>query len=100
LDAATGGGNTFQNAGESAGSLLSMSNFDDDNAFTDYMAVLGSLSLSDQIYPMNKLRLRRAQRMADWNQWKSPAAHANWLAGTSIGQMASALMVNSLVRVD
>jgi len=99
-DAIAGGGNAGQQAGESVASLLSMSNFDDDNSFTNYMSVLGSLSLSDQIYPMNKLRLRRAQRAADFQQWKSPAAHANWLSNTGLGQMASALMVNTIVRVD
>lgn len=60
---------------------LAASNFDDDNAFMDYMAVLGSLGLEDQIYPQNKLRLRKAQRAAGWEQWKSPARWANWLLG-------------------
>lgn len=71
------------------GSLLDKSTFDDDNSFTDYLAVLGSLGLQDQIYPSNKLRLNRAKRMADWEQWKSPAHHANWMAGTQLGRVAS-----------
>lgn len=79
-DAAAGGVN-----------YLAGSNFDDDNLFTDYMAVLGGLSLADQIYPINKLRLRKAQRAAAWEQWKSPAYHANWMAGTGLGQLAAGL---------
>jgi hypothetical protein len=60
---------------------VASSNFDDDNAFSDYMAVLGSLGLADQVYPQNKLRLRKAQRAASWEQWKSPARMANWMFG-------------------
>lgn len=78
-------------AGENVGSLLSMSNFDDDNAFSDYLAVLGSLSLADQIYPTNKLRLRRALRMAEFNKWKSPAYYSNWMVGTDLGQFVTAV---------
>ena len=74
---------------EEIASLLDRSTYDDDNAFTDYMSVLGSLGLADQIYPTNKLRLRRAQRAANWEQWKSPAYHANWIAGTTPGRVAS-----------
>lgn len=71
--------------------MIAPSNFDDDNAYTDYLAVLGSLSLADQIYPSNKLRLRRAIRMAKWDQWKSPARHANWLLGGTTGRILSTL---------
>lgn len=81
-------------AGEGGGwtelsTLLAKSTFDDDNAFTDYMAVLGSLGLADQIYPTNKLRLNRARRIANWNQWKSPARVANWMGGTQPGRIAA-----------
>lgn len=71
--------------------LLDKATFDDDNLFTDYMAVLGSLSLADQIYPTNKLRLRRALRRANWEQWKSPAHLANWMIGTLPGRIASTI---------
>lgn len=81
-------------AGDKGGeiaTLLSKSTFDDDNAYTDYLAVLGSLGLADQIYPTNKLRLNRAKRIADWEQWKSPSHHANWMMGTQVGQIVSAI---------
>lgn len=70
---------------------INKSNFDDDNAFTDYMAVLGSLSLADQIYPTNIFRIRRAQTLAHWKQWQSPAKHANWLFGSSPARLFRAL---------
>lgn len=78
-----------EGASGSLASLLAKSTFDDDNAFTDYLAVLGSLGLADQIYPTNKLRLNRAKRVADWQQWKSPAHLANWMGGTLPGRVAS-----------
>lgn len=90
--AGTIGGDTNVQAGmENFATLFDKSTYDDDNAFTDYMAVLGSLGLADQIYPTNKLRLRRAQRLANWQQWKSPAHHANWLGGTLPGRLATML---------
>lgn len=75
---------------------LASSNFDDSNAYTDYMAVLGGLSLADQIYPMNLLRLRKSQRLANWNQHTTAAHQANWLVGTSLGQIASGLTTATL----
>ena len=78
---------TESTVGRETAAAINSSNFDDDNAFSDYMAVLGSLSLTDQIYPTNKLRIRREQRMAEWEQWKSPAHHANWLMGGSPARM-------------
>ena len=43
--------------------------FDDDNAFSDYMAVLAGMNLTDQIYAFNKIKLRLTQTMVDWKQW-------------------------------
>ncbi|MBE0438351.1 MAG: hypothetical protein IBX57_01095 [Gammaproteobacteria bacterium] len=96
----TGANTNMQQGAEGIANLLAASNFDDDNAFADYMSVLGSLGLADQIYPTNQLRLRKAQRAAEWSQWKSPAYHANWMAGTGIGQLASGLMHATNVRLD
>ena len=89
------GANTTADGAEAIGAELAASmltsNFDDDNAFTDYMAVLGSLSLADQVYATNKLRIRRAHTMAQWEQWKSPAHHASWLMGTAPARMIKSL---------
>lgn len=78
-------------AGEGIAAAMTKSTFDDDNAFSDYMATLGSLSLADQIYPINKLKLNLTRRMAAWEQWKSPAHHANWTMGTFPGRIVSAI---------
>ena len=66
-------------------------NFDDDNLYTDYLAVLGSMSLADQVYGMNRQRNRRMRGMANWEQWKSSAHHANWLLGGTTGRVLSML---------
>ena len=42
--------------------------FDDDNMYSDYMNVLASVSLSQQVYVANKLRLRAA---AKWKSYKN-----------------------------
>lgn len=69
--------------------------FDEDNAYTDYLAVLGSLSLADQVYPLRKLKLNLRRKMEDFRSWDSPAKAAMWAAGTVPGRMLSAF---SLVR--
>lgn len=70
---------------------LASSNFDDDNSFNDYMSVLGSVSLADQFYVMNKIKLKKTQRAAEFQKWKSSAHYANWVGGTMVGRLASAV---------
>lgn len=53
--------------------------FDDDTVFTDYMAVLGSLTLNEQTYPVEKLRLRLTRTMSNLNTWFSSAHFAQWV---------------------
>lgn len=65
--------------------------FDDDNAFTDYMGVLGGLGLADMYYPSNKLRLRKAAMSARWSQWTSASYHAKWVASTLPGDILKTL---------
>lgn len=64
--------------------------FDEDNAYTDYLAVLGSLSLADQFYAGSRLRLSLTRKMASWRQWSSPAKYGMWAANTIPGQMLNA----------
>lgn len=89
--ATIGADTNMSQTAEDMAMMMSKSTWDDDNAFSDYMAVLGCLSLAEQIYPMNRLRLRKAQRAAHWEQWTSWAHHANWIGGSSVGRLASAL---------
>lgn len=51
--------------------------FDDETVFTDYMATLSSLSMPQQFYQWNKLKLNIAKRIRSWDVLSSPAA---WMA--------------------
>lgn len=65
--------------------------FDEDNTFTDYMAVLGSLSMADQVYSQRKLRLSMTRKLTAYNRWLSPAHVASWTFGTPPGRILQAL---------
>lgn len=75
-------GHAFE-AGSAALSTIG-SLFDDETMFSDYMATLGALSLSDQIYPTRKLKLRLTRAMTDWDTWFSTANYAS-IMGDSVG---------------
>lgn len=52
---------------------------DEDSAFTDYMAVIGNLSMSDQYYSINKLAIALTRKREMYATAFSPAAIANAL---------------------
>lgn len=70
---------------------LSPSTYDEDNTFTDYMAVLGSLGLADMIYGTNKLKLRATQRLLEFKSWRSKSHFAMYVNGTLPGKIYSAM---------
>ncbi len=53
--------------------------FDDDNTFSDYMSTLGSLSLQEQIYTGERLKLALTRLRREFSSWKSPAGWMQWL---------------------
>lgn len=61
--------------------------FDEQSAFSDYMAVLGSMNLSDQIYPTNRLRINLAKKMKSWSDMTNPGKMGSFLAGTTPGRI-------------
>jgi hypothetical protein len=63
--------------------------FTDDTAFSDYMATLGSLSLHEQIYTGDRLRLNLTKQMKNMKDWASKANFANWAVDGNIGRLAS-----------
>lgn len=65
--------------------------FDDETAFTDYMAVLASQGLADQIHPFQRFKLNLTRKLANWSSWASPAQMASFAGDTLPGQLASAL---------
>lgn len=66
---------------------LGLSMFDEDNNMTDYMAVLGSLGLSEQHYNSGKWRLRRARARQQFDSWLSVTNFAQWSVNTLPGSM-------------
>ncbi|WP_257291980.1 hypothetical protein [Endozoicomonas sp. ONNA1] len=72
--------------------------FDDPNAFTDYMAVLGSLGLSEQIRSTQMLKRNLAKIYEDFETWTSKANIAMALAHSAPGQWIQALSVRATRR--
>lgn len=64
--------------------------FDDDTVFSDYMAILGSLTLNEQTYPVDKLRLRLTNNMSNLRTWFSSAHFAQWITDLAPMQLISA----------
>lgn len=77
--------------GQEAASYLQKGTYDDDNAFTDYLAVLGGLSWQDMIYSNRRWRLARYRQMQNWTSWKSPARVAMWAGNTTLGRLINAI---------
>lgn len=73
--------------------------FDEHTSYSDYLATLGSLSLRDQIYAFNKLRLNITRSVVKWEDRLSPAKWAMDVANTPPGRILSAL-ARETSRVD
>lgn len=82
-------------AGQEAATYIQKGTYDDDNSFTDYLAVLGSLSWQDMIYANRRWRLARYRQMQNWNSWKSPGRVAMWAGNTTLGRMINAVSVET-----
>lgn len=65
--------------------------FDDDNPFTDYLAVLGGLTLTEQTYPFRKLRLRLTREMTRYHSAISPSRIGTWAFNGTTGRALSLL---------
>lgn len=77
--------------------FLSKYMFSDDNVFSDYLATLSSLGLSDQIYTPRKLKRRFNTNVLKFKDWSSQAHFASWVSnggilfGIRAGRIASAI---------
>ena len=65
--------------------------FDDDNAFNDYLATLGNMSLDDQIYAWRKLSLRLAKKNHFLRNYFNPSRIANTVSGFGIVRALSGI---------
>jgi len=94
--AGTGGGNNNNSAGvgDRIAAAAAPNTYSEDNSFTDYMAVLGGLSLRDQVYSTQKWRLNMAKQMLGIESWRSPGR----LMSVGIGTLPGRIL-NSLARM-
>lgn len=63
--------------------------FDTDNTFSDYMSVLGALSLNEQIYVGDKLAIAFTRLRTEFRSWKSTAKWMQFAADLAPGRIAS-----------
>lgn len=72
--------------------------FDDDNAYTDYLATLSSLGLADQIYSFRKLKLNITKEILKWKDLFSPARLAAFHGNSWPGRQINNLFFYGTVR--
>lgn len=89
------GGIAGADAAEAATGAVIGSSYDDDNSYTDYLAVLGSLSWTDMIYTPNKWALNLTKQLGAFESWKSSSHFASYIMGTLPGRMINALALGS-----
>lgn len=65
--------------------------FDDETVFTDYMAVLGSMNLPDQIYFWRRLKVKLTQASANLKTFFSAAHYASYAGDTMPARLISAI---------
>lgn len=78
-------------AGQEWASYFQKGTYDDDNSFTDYLAVLGGLSWQDLTYANRRWRLARYRQMQNWTSWKSPARASMWFGQTLPGRLINVI---------
>lgn len=82
--------------GRAISEIFVKSMFDDANAFTDYMAALGSLGFHDLVYAGRKWRLQRIKFQRSIETMKSPAMWSNYLVNATIpGRILNALALDT-----
>lgn len=61
--------------------------FDDQSVFSDYMAILSAMGMSDQIYAWRKFKLNLTRALADSNSFFDKAHMASFLGNTLPGRL-------------
>jgi len=92
-----GGGIKAVAAGASiiAGSEFAKGVFAEDTMFSDYLAILSSMSLTEQTYTYQKLRLNLARQMGSMDTWFSKSHFANWFMNTSPARLFSGFAIGT-----
>ena len=72
--------------------------FDEDNAFSDYMSVLGAASMADMIYPTRKLAVRWTQKKLNFSSYWSMSRMSNNVANNRTVQAVASLFTPAASR--
>lgn len=79
------------NLGSAAASAMLGSTYDDDNNYTDYLAILAGLPLEAEINGLRKWAVRLARQQAAFDDAKSPERAAMWAMSGMFGDAAKAM---------
>lgn len=95
LTAVTGGGAglALGAVNLAAGTNFAKGFFDSDTVYSDYLATLSSLSLAEQVYSMQKLRINMTKQFSSMNTWFSASHFSNWVMGSAPARLISAKAV-------
>lgn len=75
------------NVGAGIASAFLGSTYDDDNSYSEYLAILAGTSLEHQINPVRKWALRLARQQASFDDAISPNRAAMWAGSTLPGEV-------------
>ena len=78
---------------------VGISMFDEDTPFSDYMAVLGGLTIEEQYYAKPRWARKRALGMANFNSWTSMYNFSAWSADSAIGTVVGSFLRNGNIAV-
>lgn len=79
--------------GLAAGTDFAKGFFDSDTVYSDYLATLSSLSLAEQVYTMQRLRINMTKQFSSMNTWFSASHFSNWVMGSAPARLISAKAV-------
>jgi hypothetical protein len=80
-------------AGAALGAASGLGVFDEDTVFSDYMNVLGSVGLADQIYQMRRFKRNLTQKLVAFDSWKSVSHMASFA-----GDMLPSRIISAFYR--
>lgn len=80
-----------------AGTDFAKGVFSEDTMFSDYLAVLSSMSLVEQTYSYQKLRLNLAKQMGSMDTWFSKSHFANWFMNTQPARLISGFAIGTSI---
>lgn len=84
------GGASGAIGGAALGAAAGLGVFDEDTVFTDYMNVLGSVGLADQIYQMRRWKRNLTQKLVAFDSWKSVSHMASFAGDLWPSRLVSA----------